>query len=107
MSEESREYAKLFDSLNRQRVWARIFLFVVYFGSWVAMRVYARYRIPRMRAVRRQFREICKTHDGPLLICPNHLTMVDSAIVMWALACLLYTSPSPRDLRLSRMPSSA
>ena len=22
-------------------------------------------------------------------------------------ACLLYTSPSPRDLRLSRMPSSA
>ena len=24
-----------------------------------------------------------------------------------ALACLLYTSPSPRDLKLSRMPSSA
>ena len=23
------------------------------------------------------------------------------------MACLLYTSPSPRDLRLSRMPSSA
>ena len=25
----------------------------------------------------------------------------------WALACLLYTSPSPRDGLLSRMPSSA
>ena len=25
----------------------------------------------------------------------------------WALACLLYTSPSPRDVEESRMPSSA
>ena len=25
----------------------------------------------------------------------------------WFIACLLYTSPSPRDLKLSRMPSSA
>ena len=25
----------------------------------------------------------------------------------WYVACLLYTSPSPRDLRASRMPSSA
>ena len=28
-------------------------------------------------------------------------------IVMIACACLLYTSPSPRDLSTSRMPSSA
>ena len=27
--------------------------------------------------------------------------------VDWAMSCLLYTSPSPRDLRASRMPSSA
>ena len=26
---------------------------------------------------------------------------------LWILACLLYTSPSPRDQRGSRMPSSA
>ena len=25
----------------------------------------------------------------------------------WAMVCLLYTSPSPRDLSTSRMPSSA
>ena len=25
----------------------------------------------------------------------------------WPIPCLLYTSPSPRDLKLSRMPSSA
>ena len=28
-------------------------------------------------------------------------------VVVWHLACLLYTSPSPRDKRQSRMPSSA
>ena len=27
--------------------------------------------------------------------------------IMWASACLLYTSPSPRDRTRSRMPSSA
>ena len=28
-------------------------------------------------------------------------------LVNWARTCLLYTSPSPRDLSTSRMPSSA
>ena len=28
-------------------------------------------------------------------------------IKVWARSCLLYTSPSPRDMRRSRMPSSA
>ena len=41
------------------------------------------------------------------------LAAKDSALFMWATfpqlpeACLLYTSPSPRDLSTSRMPSSA
>ena len=29
------------------------------------------------------------------------------AIITWWVSCLLYTSPSPRDKRQSRMPSSA
>ena len=35
------------------------------------------------------------------VICGYH-TLID-----WDKACLLYTSPSPRDMRRSRMPSSA
>ena len=31
----------------------------------------------------------------------------DSDTILLALTCLLYTSPSPRDTRSSRMPSSA
>ena len=33
--------------------------------------------------------------------------VVDGAVVDGAVVCLLYTSPSPRDGLLSRMPSSA
>ena len=31
----------------------------------------------------------------------------DQYVHRWVSACLLYTSPSPRDVHLSRMPSSA
>ena len=31
----------------------------------------------------------------------------DQASKLWHISCLLYTSPSPRDNRVSRMPSSA
>ena len=30
-----------------------------------------------------------------------------NGVAMWDVACLLYTSPSPRDRQKSRMPSSA
>ena len=33
--------------------------------------------------------------------------VTDEAVVLLPDACLLYTSPSPRDLSTSRMPSSA
>jgi len=34
-------------------------------------------------------------------------SLVESATIMWGYICLLYKSPSPRDQRESRMPSSA
>ena len=54
------------------------------------------------------------SHSGYLLTI-NHLSLYDPplALSFWSYApealgaCLLYTSPSPRDLSTSRMPSSA
>ena len=37
----------------------------------------------------------------------NYLTGYDAWSFYYAQCCLLYTSPSPRDKRQSRMPSSA
>lgn len=44
------------------------------------------YRFHDLARVRRRFAQIRTQHAGPLLICPNHLTMLDSAIVAWGLA---------------------
>ena len=33
--------------------------------------------------------------------------LADYILMTWFIACLLYTSPSPRDRQRSRMPSSA
>ena len=39
--------------------------------------------------------------------CFTSLNAAERAVVMYGEDCLLYTSPSPRDATLSRMPSSA
>ena len=43
--------------------------------------------------------------DGRVLV--NDIQLVKKHVKANPMACLLYTSPSPRDKRQSRMPSSA
>ncbi len=44
------------------------------------------YRIRGVRELRQRFLALRREFDGPLLICSNHLTMIDSAIIATALA---------------------
>ena len=43
------------------------------------------YRVHDLARLRRSVRNILAANDGPILICPNHLTMADSAIIQPAL----------------------
>ncbi len=43
------------------------------------------YQIDDKKKIRRQFKEIIK-EKKPLIICSNHLTFIDSALIIWALA---------------------
>ena len=43
-----------------------------------------KYRIKDLKAVRRQFNQIKDSHPDGLLICPNHLTFLDSMLLIWA-----------------------
>ncbi len=51
-----------------------------------ALYLWKGYRIRGIGELRRNFLALRQQYDGPLLICANHLTMVDSAIIAWGLA---------------------
>jgi len=54
-------------------------------GIAFAMRFVMRYRIKDVSRLRKRFRKMVRENDTPILVCANHLTMVDSAVVTWAL----------------------
>lgn len=58
------------------------------------MRVYGRYRIPHLPEIRKRYREFVRTTKGPVLVCANHLTLIDSAIINWSLSSLWSYMPS-------------
>jgi 1-acyl-sn-glycerol-3-phosphate acyltransferase len=47
-----------------------------------------RYRIHDLAKLRGVIRELLEKHRGPWIICPNHLTMIDSLILAYALVPL-------------------
>ena len=49
------------------------------------LRVAGRYRIENAEEIRREYRRIRAEEPGPLLLCANHLTLIDSALIAWAL----------------------
>jgi hypothetical protein len=86
-SDEQRATLPLRHRLSLAVQWAagRCTVFVYAPLVFAALRWGMGYRVHDLPAVRRRVRDILATRDGPLLICPNHLTMIDSAIVAWAL----------------------
>jgi 1-acyl-sn-glycerol-3-phosphate acyltransferase len=49
------------------------------------MRYLRGYRIHDLAGVRRRARRLLEGTRGPVLICPNHLTWIDSLLVQWAI----------------------
>lgn len=58
-------------------LWMPLLVAVMRFGfGW---------RIAGANEARRMYRRVLAESDAPLLVCGNHLTMVDSALIAWAL----------------------
>ncbi len=68
-----------------QRIVGWIFLIPVGLIIVFLMRHFRGYRVKDVEKIRAQYREIARD-PRPLLICANHLTFIDSAILIWALA---------------------
>lgn len=59
---------------------------ITFFCVWFWMVGIQRYRIRDIKSLRQKYKRIQKDHPGPLLICPNHLTFIDSLILIWGLS---------------------
>lgn len=71
--------------LRVQAFLARLVLPIFYPAYILLLRYALAYRIPDLGRVRAGIRESLGRDKRPLLICPNHLTMIDSVILMWAI----------------------
>jgi 1-acyl-sn-glycerol-3-phosphate acyltransferase len=52
------------------------------------LRMFMGYRIRDIKRLRREWKDLLREHEGPWLICPNHLTMIDSLIATYGLLSL-------------------
>jgi hypothetical protein len=72
-------------SLSVQRVAARLLSPVTTLGVYAFVRGYLRLSLADPSEARRLYRSL-RRERAPLLVCANHLTMIDSALIAWALA---------------------
>jgi len=73
--------------LRRQETWgwgASVLIGSLYF---LALRLLG-YRVRRLREIRRRWAELREEHPGPWVVCANHLTLIDSLVVTYALFSL-------------------
>ncbi len=73
--------------LKLQRLLGHLFLLPM--GAFMIFLIRCKFglKIEDHQRLRREFREIAKS-GAPLLICANHLTLVDSIVILWALASI-------------------
>jgi 1-acyl-sn-glycerol-3-phosphate acyltransferase len=87
--------------LKVQRLLSYLFFPLVWGAATAWLRLGRRLSLADASALRGRFRELVAAEAGPIVVCANHLTLVDSAILGWALA------PLPSYLRhFRRMPWS-
>ncbi|MEQ9366516.1 MAG: lysophospholipid acyltransferase family protein [Leptospirales bacterium] len=85
--------------LKLQRALGRLVFPILYCAVAFGLRCIMAYRVDPedRRRIRREFRTIAK-RPGPVLVCANHLTMIDSVIMLWAFA-----GPLDYTLRFARL----
>lgn len=71
--------------LYYQRAIGHALILITYFTIWSWMYFYLGYRFPQVKELRREFKKIKGSSSAPFLICANHLTMIDSFIITWAI----------------------
>jgi len=69
--------------LRVQEAVSHAMVLLTYPWLWAWMR-WRGYRIPGLSRVRAEFEAQAGREPGPLLVCANHMTLVDSLVIQWA-----------------------
>ncbi len=64
-----------------QKIFSYLSLFILYPLGFFFFLFIFKYRIKNLKSLRKEFKAITNRVKGPLLICPNHLTYIDSLIL--------------------------
>lgn len=75
-------------SLRLQNMFGRIAVFILAPIYFAAMRLMG-YRVRGLNRIREECALHFRKHEGPWIICANHLTMIDSMIVTYAMSSLI------------------
>jgi hypothetical protein len=73
--------------LMRQEARGRLASFVIAPLYFLVLRLLG-YRVRGLREIRRRWAELQEGHPGPWVVCVNHLTLIDSLVVSYALFSL-------------------
>jgi Acyltransferase len=73
-------------ALNVQRLVSQALAPLSYYGAVAWLLLGRGYRIPGLARCRRRYRLFLEEGGGPVVICANHLTKIDSLLIMWALS---------------------
>ncbi|MEO1936640.1 MAG: 1-acyl-sn-glycerol-3-phosphate acyltransferase [Myxococcales bacterium] len=82
----------------RQRL-TSILLSPIWLGVIIGLiRFHFRYQIENVDSLRAEYRRIRAQSDAPMLVCANHLTLIDSFLIAWALGSGPYWLTHPDEL---------
>ncbi len=79
-----------------QRFFVRLLCPTIYLLVLAWMKYQRGYSIPGIRKFRDEFKRMAKDSSRPVLICANHLTLIDSFILIWALGDFFFYVRNPK-----------
>ncbi|MBI5629692.1 MAG: 1-acyl-sn-glycerol-3-phosphate acyltransferase [Elusimicrobia bacterium] len=71
-------------ALKVQGLASRAFAWPIYWAMVAAGRLYFRYKFSGLKEFRREIWEKLESREGPVIWAANHLTLIDSFLVFWA-----------------------
>lgn len=83
-------------SVRLQNLVAQISVPFTFGVSVVLLRGFLGYRWENLKAFRAKIQTLLERREGPVILCPNHLTMIDSLLLIWAMTPAWKALTKPR-----------